>query len=126
MLIIPKNRTYIKPQRASHVAGQMNKLEEQYSHHLKMRKLAGEILDYRFEAMAFTLCHNVPGKRNKMTYTPDFLVLTTDCFELHEVKGFWEEDAWNKIKMAAELFPWFRWFAVQRDKKMGNWKTEEF
>ena len=48
-------------------------------------------------------------------YTPDFLVeLPGGLLELHEVKGFWRDDARVKFKVAAELFPMFRFVAVKR------------
>ena len=43
--------------------------------------------------------------------------------EIHEVKGFWMDDARVKIKVASEMFP-FRFVAVTR--KAGRWEAEEF
>lgn len=61
---------------------------------------------------------------DKTFYTPDFVVLAPDgVLEMHEVKGFWEEDARVKIKVAAAQFP-FRFVAITRDK--GNWSFESF
>lgn len=47
--------------------------------------------------------------------------------ELHEVKGFWQDDARAKIKIAAAMFP-FRFFAVKVKTKRegGGWDVEEF
>jgi hypothetical protein len=47
--------------------------------------------------------------------------------EVHEVKGFWEDDARVKVKVAASLFP-FRFIAVTAIAKKhgGGWKVEEF
>ncbi len=62
----------------------------------------------------------------KTHYTPDFAVLLADgSFELHEVKGFWREDARIKIKIAAEKFP-FAFVAVTRRRKSAPWKFERF
>ncbi len=44
--------------------------------------------------------------------------------EMHEVKGFWEDDARVKIKVAAELFREFEIVGVQRRK--GEWGEERF
>ena len=43
--------------------------------------------------------------------------------EVHEVKGFWTDDALVKIKVAAAKFP-FRFIAKQYVKK--EWITREF
>lgn len=102
----------------------MNKTEAAYSELLEHRKIAGEIQDYRFEPFKLILCHNIPGLRNEMSYKPDFLVVFSDSFELHEIKGYWREDARLKIKMAAEKFPWFRFVGVTRTK--GVWQYEGF
>ena len=47
--------------------------------------------------------------------------------ECHEVKGFWQDDARAKIKVAADLYP-FRFIAVKaRTKKSGGgWEVEAF
>ena len=78
----------------------------------------GEILDFRFEPFRFILAP-------KTTYLPDFLVVTHKWLEIHEVKGFWRDDARVKIKTAAALFPWFRFLAVTLDNKLG-WQFERF
>lgn len=102
--------------RAAHEPGRMNKLETQYAAHLEILKRAGTLVDWRFEPVRLTLAP-------RTTYTPDFMVITT---ALHiwfvEVKGHWEDDARVKIKMAAELFPWFTFFAVTQ--KRGDWHDE--
>jgi hypothetical protein len=47
--------------------------------------------------------------------------------ELHEVKGFWTDDARVKIKVAASIYP-FKFMAVKpRPQKVGGgWEVEEF
>lgn len=100
-----------RPARARHVAGKMNKLEAQYANSLEIRKMAGAIRDWRFEPFKLRLA-------DKTYYSPDFLVITAeDLVEFHEAKGFWEDDARAKIKVAAEQFPWFRFRAVRYVKK---------
>ncbi|OQC55322.1 MAG: hypothetical protein BWX55_00159 [Deltaproteobacteria bacterium ADurb.Bin022] len=99
------------------VPGTMNKHEEKYAAYLELRKRTGEIIDYRFERLKFKLA-------DKTFYTPDFIVVTPEMFELHEVKGFWEDDARIKIKVAAEEYPYFQFIAVQWKEK--QWKFEEF
>ena len=101
--------------------GQMNKTEEAYARDLENKKFAGEILWYKFEGLKLRLADNT-------FYTPDFVVLNAKSeLECHEVKGFWQDDARAKIKIAADIYP-FRFVAVKvRAKKNGGgWEEEEF
>lgn len=101
--------------------GQMNKTESEYCQLLELRKRAGEIAWYRFEGVKLRLADNT-------FYTPDFAVmLSTGEMEMHEVKGFWTDDARVKIKVAAEQYP-FRFIAVKPKAKKagGGWEVEEF
>lgn len=84
----------------------MNKTELAYSQNLELKKRAGYIIDWRFNAIRFRLGSGA-------YYKPDFLVVKVDCFELHETKGFMREAANVRIKTAAELYPWFRWIVVR-------------
>ena len=102
-------------------SGQMNKTEEAYRLHLEELKIAKVIAWYKFEGMKFRLADNT-------FYTPDFAVMKTDgCLEMHEVKGFWEDDARVKIKVAADLYP-MQFIAVKKRAKKdgGGWETEMF
>jgi hypothetical protein len=95
-----------------------NKTEVVYAVHLETLKRAGLVLWYRFEAVKLRLADNT-------FYTPDFAVMLPDGeIELHEVKGFWRDDARVKIKVAAEMYP-FQFVAVQKAKG-GEWKIERF
>ncbi|WP_313248929.1 DUF1064 domain-containing protein [Stenotrophomonas acidaminiphila] len=99
----------------------MNQTEAAYAEHLRALQHAGEILWFRFEGIKLRLADNT-------FYTPDFAVLAADgVMELHEVKGFWQDDARAKIKIAADQYP-FRFIAVRvRPKKDGGgWAVEEF
>jgi len=101
--------------------GKMNQTEAAYGEHLRALQHAGEILWFRFEGIKLRLADNT-------FYTPDFAVLAADgVMELHEVKGFWQDDARAKIKIAADQYP-FRFIAVRvRPKKDGGgWAVEEF
>lgn len=99
-------------------AGGMNRTEQAYASHLDLRKLAGEVASYRWESLKFRLA-------DRTWYAPDFVVVMADGLqEIHEVKGFWEDDARVKIKVFAELYPEYRVLAVQRVE--GAWKYEEF
>ncbi len=102
-------------------AGAMNKTEAAYAQHLEGLKAAGEVAWYAFEGMTFKLA-------DRTRYTPDFAVMRSDgLMELHEVKGFWRDDARVKIKVAAEMFP-FRFIAVMAKPKKagGGWSVEVF
>lgn len=102
-------------------AGQLNKTEEAYRQHLERRKAAGEVAWYRFEGIKLRLADNT-------FYTPDFAVMLADgAMELHEVKGYWQDDARAKTKIAADQYP-FRIIAVTAKSKKagGGWAVEEF
>lgn len=106
-----------------HVPGTMNKTEAAYYQELMGRKAAGEIEDFRFEAVKLRLAPST-------FYTPDFMVMTAEgLLEFHEVKGgYWFDDARVKIKVAAEMFRIFRFIAVKKKAKKagGGWEVEEF
>ena len=97
----------------------MNGLEMKYAAHLDMLKLVGEIEEWRFEWIKLRLARNA-------WYTPDFWVLFPDGHvEIHETKGRWMEAARVRIRVAAEMHPWFTFFGIQDGKKQG-WIVEEF
>jgi hypothetical protein len=101
--------------------GQLNRTEAAYSAHLADRQHRGELAWFKFEGMKFRLADNT-------FYTPDFAVmLAGGALECHEVKGFWQDDARAKIKVAADLYP-IRFVAVkaQAKKDGGGWAVEEF
>ena len=101
--------------------GQMNATESAYGDTLEARKAAGEIAWYKFEGIKFRLADDT-------FYSPDYAVmLSTGQMEIHEVKGFWQDDAKVKIKVAASLYP-FSFIAVQKlpKKDGGGWKVVEF
>jgi len=99
----------------------MNKSEQAYAAYLDAQKFAGFILWWKFEGVKLRLADNT-------FYTPDFAVMTADRgLELHEVKGFWRDDARVKIKVAADLYP-FQFIAVTARAKRagGGWTRELF
>ncbi|HDS1649026.1 TPA: DUF1064 domain-containing protein [Stenotrophomonas maltophilia] len=102
-------------------AGQMNKTEQAYAQHLERLRMCGDVEWFRFEGVKLRLADNT-------FYTPDFAVMSGDSvMEMHEVKGFWTDDARVKIKVAAGQYP-FRFVAVQARAKKdgGGWKEERF
>jgi hypothetical protein len=101
--------------------GTMNKTEQAYSTHLQNLLHTGEVLWWHFEGVKLRLADNT-------FYTCDFAVLANDgVLEMHEVKGFWQDDARVKIKVAASLYP-FRFCAVtaKAKKNGGGWNVEKF
>lgn len=99
----------------------MNDLERSFATHLEIMRHAGKILWWAFESMKFRLADNT-------FYEPDFAVMRDDCvMEIFEVKGFWEDDARVKIKVAASLYP-FSFIGVTRKKKAegGGFAYERF
>ena len=102
-------------------AGQMNKTEAAYAAELQARQVAGEVAWYRFEGIKLRLADNT-------FYTPDFMVMGANgLIEMHEVKGFWMDDARAKIKIAADMYP-FRFLAIKAKAKKngGGWEQEDF
>jgi hypothetical protein len=109
----------VRARHTRHVPGEMNKLEKSYAEYLEQRKLIGEVALVRFEQHKLKLA-------DRTFYTPDFGVVFPDgLMEFHEVKGFWEEDARLKIKVAAEQFPEYLFIGVKWDKRQG-WQYETF
>lgn len=101
--------------------GQMNQTEAEYGKHLELLKIAGEVAWYKFEGMKFRLADNT-------FYTPDFTVMLSDgALQAHEVKGFWEDDAKVKIKVAADMYP-IEFIAVKKQAKKhgGGFSVESF
>lgn len=101
--------------------GTMNKTEATYDAYLADQQTKGIILWHKFEAVKLRLADNT-------FYTCDFCVVASSgIVEMHEVKGFWQDDARVKIKVAASLYP-FKFIAVKaRAKKHGGgWEREEF
>jgi hypothetical protein len=98
--------------RPRHTPGEMNKTEAAYADALTARKLAGEIHDFRFEAIKLRLAE-------KTFLTMDFLIVGNDGeIALEDVKGagFYEDDARVKVKVAAQMYPWltFRWIHMKK------------
>jgi UDP-N-acetylmuramyl pentapeptide synthase len=98
--------------------GVMNRVESAYAEYLKTRS---DVCWSKFEGLKFRLADNT-------FYTPDFTVmLKSGALEAHEVKGFWQDDARAKIKIAADMYP-IKFIAVKvrAKKRGGGWEVEEF
>ncbi len=101
--------------------GVMNKLEELYAAKLEQLRHEGYILWFAYESVKLKLADNT-------YYTPDFAVMKSDGeLEMHEVKGFWQDAARIKIKVAADRFPIrFRAFKQKTKSQGGGWDEELF
>lgn len=101
--------------------GVMNKTEAAYAATLDQRRTAGEVAWFKFEGMKLRLADNT-------FFTPDFAVMLSDgSLEMHEVKGFMQDDANVKIKVAADLYPLrFVVVRVKPKKDGGGWSIQEF
>jgi hypothetical protein len=105
--------------RRTRVPGTMNKMEQKYYDEIiAPRMIAGEYIWSAYETIKLKLA-------DKTFYTPDFAVLTKEGeLEFHEVKGFWEDDARIKWKVAAQEFFWAKFLAITVEKK--QWVVEEY
>lgn len=91
--------------------GQLNRTEAAYAAELERQKQAGLINWFGFEVIRLRLAPSTG-------YTPDFVVITSQGeVEMREVKGFWRDDAKVKVKLAAALYPFFRFVVVTAKPK---------
>lgn len=105
----------------------MNKTELAYAEFLRERKMLGEVLDYEYEPVTFSLAKNT-------RYTPDFLVVMADLtIEIHEVKAcrasgafLCEDDARAKWKIAAEKNWMFTFRMCGKLPKNAGWRIETY
>ena len=103
-------------------AGVMNKTEEAYAAHLEQLRHEGKVLWFKFEGIKLRLAGST-------FYTVDFFVMPASReLEAHEVKGFWTDDARVKIKVAAGMYPVFKFIAIKKQSKAdgGGWNVESF
>jgi len=105
--------------RPRHASGEMNGIEKAYAAHLESRRVCGEIIDWKFEALKLKLA--------RATYLMlDFLITMPDHrLELHDTKGHMEDDAAVKLKLAAEMFPMFRIVVVKRIGRPKQWSFRD-
>ena len=89
--------------------GTMNKTEAKYDQYLWKLRFAGDILWHRFEGVKLRLADNT-------FLTVDFAVMRADgLLEMREVKGFMQDDAAVKLKVAASQYP-FKFILVRKIK----------
>jgi hypothetical protein len=114
MKIGPRPSPKGKPRRTP---GTMNRLEAKYATLLDERKGKGEVADWWFEAVAFRI-----GER--CFWHPDFLVMLADgTLEIHDTKGFVQDDATVKARAVAAKFPFVVYHCTW--SKKGGWKWKQ-
>lgn len=103
--------------------GTMNKTEAEYAKELDRQQVAGLILGYKFHPMRIRLADNT-------FYEVDFLVMHADqSLCIHETKGgYTSEKGQLKIKLVAEVMPWFGMLKVSKQPKNkgGGWLVEDY
>lgn len=100
----------------------MNKLEAAYAQKIELERLAGMWQWWAYEPIKLRLAAGA-------WYTPDFALLDPGGhLIIHETKGHWREAAMVRIKVAAELYPFFRFVAVTRQRKRqgGAWILTQY
>ena len=98
----------------------MNKTEAAYAQILDIRKKAGEIIRWRFEAVRLCLEEGNQREGVRVFYKPDFMVTMPDCIEIHETKGgFITPAELLRFKIAKSQYPEFRFRMMQYTKKTG-------
>jgi hypothetical protein len=90
----------------------MTKLERAFA-----EMLATQDLQFWTQSIKFRLA-------GRTWYTPDFMVISRGWLVFVEVKGFMRDDAAVKLKVAAEMYPCFRWLLVYRDGRHA-WEVHE-
>lgn len=107
-----------------HKPGEMNATEAAYAEILQARKLAGEVIEWWFEAVTFKLASDC-------RFTSDFAVFLADgTMEFVDAKGGGPENekALVKARMAADKFYMFAFVIEKRTGRKGSyeWKRREF
>ena len=99
--------------------GEMNRTESKYADALEAQRLAGDVAQWWFEP--FSLRLSAPAAGQPARYSPDFLVLmpdgTTFVDDVKTTSGFDDKAGVVRIKVAAELFPLWR-FRIVRQRRV--------
>lgn len=98
----------------------MNGLESSFAAQLDLLKIAGKISSWQFEAVRLRIASGA----KTAWFKPDFLVQENGELVFYETKGHWREAARLRMKVAAGLYPQFKFVAVQKIK--GAFVYEEF
>jgi hypothetical protein len=91
----------------------MTKLERSFRDTLQDAFMKALVREWRREPITLRLA-------GRTRYTPDFLVVMPDSdLVFVEIKGFMRDDAAVKLKVAAEMYPYFGWLLVTRAGRHG-------
>jgi hypothetical protein len=89
------------------------KLEIQYADQAEAYKKIGRIDSWMYHPIKVRLAHGC-------TYTPDFGLRMLGEFVLVETKGSWKaknaRDSHTRLQIAQQMFPWWIWVDVTKDK----------
>lgn len=101
----------------------MNGTEKAYADLLERQRLEGSVISWKFHPMNIRLADST-------YYEVDFLVLHDDMtLAIHETKGgFTSEKGQMKIKLVAEVMPYFRMIKAVKQTKAngGGFKLEQY
>jgi len=112
----------IRPPAADRPADGMNRTERRFAEVLAGARARGQLVAYWREPIKLRLA-------GRTSYTPDFGVwmhhhgAIGPTLALVEIKGFLRDDAAVKIKVAASLYPCFRFLLCYRGR--AGWRTHE-
>lgn len=97
-------------------SGGLNKTEAAFLEYLKRTYPHNEVFAQKVTLLI----------ANGVRFTPDFIMpsLETGQVFAFETKGFMRDDAAVKIKVAASVYPWIKFFLVSKAKG-GTWSIQE-
>lgn len=119
--------------RTGHTSGRMNSTEAKFADMLELRKKAGEIVEWKFEALKFRVAHPTVIRQERVAtspvwWAPDFMVMHTDgTLEFVDVKGSQHDAPAQRVKLmiVVDLFPMFRWLVARYSGSKDGWKYEQ-
>lgn len=122
----PSRASMPHPEALAEVAGRQlpgaNRTEALYAAELHRRLIAGEVAEWWWQPLSLRLSYLKDGRGDY--YRPDFMVqLASGHIEIHETKGFMEDDARTKLKAACALYP-FAFIVIRRVR--GAWELIRF
>jgi len=112
------------PKRSDGWPGFASKWEAIFAMELEDKKRSGEIIEWHYEPITFRLSDSsvVEGKKVRaITYTPDFVLwLPGMKMQCVEIKGFRNNNAINRFKVAKDKFRKIEFVMLKRTK--GEWE----
>lgn len=90
-----------------------NDLERSYASYLEQLRHLHVVRAWHYEPWKINLAP-------RTDIIPDWLLVYDDHFEIHDTKGHVRPQWWVKFKICKELFPYFKYAIVKREK--GEWQ----